>query len=169
MWNLPGAQICSGRWALEINNWNKKLFYRSQLKHSSHFCQSHGANRWEFLFIPSGRVEHKALSFCFGRTLIFMMTIILYHQGFLGCLCSWLWVWGFLRGRRGIVLGGLGGLFCSGGRRHATFYCYPSHPLVWGIFFNSLLTATSRNTTLVNLSTECEHQFSPIKLKLKRS
>lgn len=105
--HLPGAQICSGGWALEINKWNKALFCRSRLKQSSHFCQSHGANRWDFLFIPSGRVEHKALSFCFGRILIFMMAITLHHQDLLASLCTWLWV------------------FCSGGRGQVTFYYYP--------------------------------------------
>lgn len=105
--HLPGAQICSGGWALEINKWNKALFCRSRLKQSSHFCQSHGVNRWDFLFIPSGRVEHKALSFCFGRILIFMMAITLHHQDLLASLCTWLWV------------------FCSGGRGQVTFYYYP--------------------------------------------
>lgn len=89
--HLPRSQICSGRWALEINKWNKALFCRSQLKQLSHFCQSHGTNRWDFLFIPSGRVEHKALSFCFGRISIFMMTIFLRHQELLASLCTWLW------------------------------------------------------------------------------
>lgn len=102
IWNIPGAQICLGRWALEINKWNKALFYGSRLKHSSHFCQSHGANRWEFLFTPSGRVEHKVLSFCFGRTSTFMMTIVLHHQYFFYPLfataCGF---WVFRRGEGG--------------------------------------------------------------------
>lgn len=96
----------------------------------------------------------------------------------LSSLCNCLWVLGFSKGRRGIVWAWAVGLlfsvlfcfvFCSGGRGHATFYYYPSHPLVSGIFFNSLLTAASRTAALDNLSTECKHQSSLIKLKLKCS
>lgn len=80
------------RWVLERKKWMKALFCRSWLK-PSHFCQGCEANRWDFPFIPSGRVEHNVLSFCFGRISIFIVTIILHHQDLLASLCACFCFW----------------------------------------------------------------------------
>lgn len=88
----PFSKDLLRRWVLERKKWMKALFCRSWLK-PSHFCQGCEANRWDFPFIPSGRVAHNVLSFCFGRISIFIVTIILHHQDLLAslsaCFCFW--------------------------------------------------------------------------------